>query len=168
MTRSEIETLFKTYYAKMYRVARAILYDEDTAKDVVSDVFATLINNQTVLQADTVEHYLMSSTRNRCLNVIAHKKIKEKLVHLYTDKDCLIVSGFGGGSSIDQELQYQELMRYVENNLPPMDRNIFRLRYLQEMTFDEMAKALCISRQSIHTHLKQSIEKIRAFFTSNI
>ena len=75
MTRSEIETLFKTYYTQMYGVARAILYDEDTAKDVVSDVFATLINNQTVLQADTVEHYLMSSTRNRCLNVIAHKKI---------------------------------------------------------------------------------------------
>ncbi|MBO7438056.1 MAG: RNA polymerase, partial [Bacteroidales bacterium] len=61
MTRSEIETLFKTYYAKMYRVARAIIYDEDAAKDVVSDVFETIINNQTVLQADTTEHYLMSS-----------------------------------------------------------------------------------------------------------
>lgn len=167
MTRSEIETLFKTYYTKMYRVARAIIYDEDAAKDVVSDVFATIINNQTVLQADTEEHYLMSSVRNRCLNIIAHKKIKEKLVHLYTDKDCLTVRGSEGGNSIDQQLQYQELMRYIENNLPPMDRNIFRLRYLQEMTFDEIAKTLCISRQSIHAHLKQSIEKIRAFFTSN-
>ena len=147
------------------RVARKL--DEDAAKDVVSDVFATIINNQTVLQADTEEHYLMSSVRNRCLNIIAHKKIKEKLVHLYTDKDCLTVRSSEGGNSIDQQLQYQELMRYIENNLPPMDRNIFRLRYLQEMTFDEMAKALCISRQSIHTHLKQTIEKIRAFFTSN-
>ena len=33
------QRLFKQHYAKMLRVARTILYDEQESKDVVSDIF---------------------------------------------------------------------------------------------------------------------------------
>ena len=42
MTKSELEILFKTHYAAMYRLAMSFLYDVDEARDVVSDVFAQL------------------------------------------------------------------------------------------------------------------------------
>jgi RNA polymerase sigma factor (sigma-70 family) len=48
-----------------------------------------------------------------------------------------------------------------------MEQNIFRLRYLREMTCQEVAEALNVSRQTVHTHLKQSVEKIRKFFNSS-
>ena len=40
-----IHKLFKTHYAQMYHLAVSILYDEDESKDVVSEVFARLIRN---------------------------------------------------------------------------------------------------------------------------
>ena len=64
-------------------------------------------------------------------------------------------------------MQMEELMRYVQENLSPLEQNIFRLRYLREMTCQEVAEALNVSRQTVHTHLKQSVEKIRKHFNSN-
>ena len=39
-----IQRLFMQHYAKMLRVARTILYDEQESKDVVSDIFAGLLH----------------------------------------------------------------------------------------------------------------------------
>ena len=61
----------------------------------------------------------------------------------------------------------EELMRYVRENLSPIEQNVFRLRYLKEMTCQEVAGALNVSRQTVNTHLKQSVEKIRKYFNSN-
>ena len=49
MTRKEIENLFKTHYAQMYRLAVTILYDEAESKDMVSEVFARLLNSNETL-----------------------------------------------------------------------------------------------------------------------
>ena len=64
-------------------------------------------------------------------------------------------------------MQMEELMRYVKDNLSPLEQKIFRLRYLKELTCQEVAEALNVSRQTIHTHLKQTVEKIRKYFNSN-
>ena len=48
MANEEVKKLFIEYYAKMYRVARSILYDEQESKDVVSDIFERLLYGHTV------------------------------------------------------------------------------------------------------------------------
>ena len=58
-------------------------------------------------------------------------------------------------------------MRYVRDNLSPMEHNVFRLRYLKEMTCQEVAGALNVSHQTVHTLLKQLVGKIRKYFNSN-
>ena len=55
MTKREIENLFKTHYTRMYRLAASILYDEDESKDVVSEVFARLMDSDVTLRPDTAE-----------------------------------------------------------------------------------------------------------------
>ena len=40
MTKEEFENIYRQHYAKMYRLARTMLYDVDESKDVVSDIFA--------------------------------------------------------------------------------------------------------------------------------
>ena len=43
MTRKDVESLFKTHYTQMYHLALTLLFDEAESKDVVSDVFASLL-----------------------------------------------------------------------------------------------------------------------------
>jgi len=38
MTREEFENIYRQHYAKMYRLARTMLYDVDESKDVVPTV----------------------------------------------------------------------------------------------------------------------------------
>lgn len=162
MTRENIESLFKTHYARMYRLAFSILFDEAESKDVVSDVFASLLSDKMVLMPEKAEGYLMVSVRNRCRNVLEHKQVKDRFIRLRTN----VGTESAHANTADEQLRMQELMNYVEENLSPMERNVFQLRYLEELTCKEIAETIEVSRQTVHTNLRQAIEKIRMYFNS--
>jgi len=66
MTKKEFEDIYRQHYAKMYRLARTMLYDADESKDVVSDIFARLLRDSNRPQKNQMEGYLMTAVRNRC------------------------------------------------------------------------------------------------------
>lgn len=90
--KKDIEQLFRQHYAKMYNLARCILSDDDESKDVVSEVFAQILADDVVLVPGSEEGYLMRSVRNRCLNLIAHKSMKERVAKLLLDDSDVILS----------------------------------------------------------------------------
>lgn len=161
--RSQIESLFKTHYTQMYHLALTLLFDEAESKDVVSEVFASLLSGSTIVKADNAKAFLLASVRHRCLNVLQHKQVQERFARLLTEDTDTFVSD----NTVEAQMQMEELMRYVRENLSSLELQIFRLRYLREMTYQEVAEALNVSRQTVHTHLKQTVEKIRKYFNSN-
>ena len=161
--RSQIESLFKTHYTQMYHLALTLLFDEAESKDVVSDVFASLLSGSTIVKADNAKAFLLASVRHRCLNVLKHKQVHERFARLLTEGTDTPVSD----TLVEEQMRMEELMRYVRDNLSPMEQNVFRLRYLREMSCQEVAEVLNVSRQTVHAHLKQSVEKIRKYFNSN-
>ena len=161
--RSKIESLFKTHYTQMYHLALTLLFDEAESKDVVSDVFASLLSGKVVMKADNAKAFLLASVRHRCLNVLQHKQVHERFARLLTEGTDTPVSD----TLVEEQMRMEELMRYVRDNLSPMEQNVFRLRYLREMSCQEVGEALNVSRQTVHAHLKQTVEKIRKYFNSN-
>ena len=147
----------------MYHLALTLLFDEAESKDVVSEVFASLISSKTMMRADNAQAFLLASVRHRCLNVLQHKQVQERFARLLMEDSKTLESK----DTAEEQMQMEEMMRYLQNSLPPMSLKIFRLRYLQEMTCQEVAEVLNVSRQTVHTHLKQSVEKIRKYFNSN-
>lgn len=161
MTKKEIEILFKAHYEQMYRLAASILLDEDESRDVVSEVFARLLRKDMMLIADCARSYLMQSVRHAALNVLERRRVTEQFLQTMTDADLL------AWDTDDEQQQAEELMRYVEDTLPPLTIEIFHLRYLQEKTCQEIAKEVGVSRMTVHTHLRQAKEKLKAFFDTN-
>ena len=161
--RSQIESLFKTHYTQMYHLALTLLFDEAESKDVVSDVFASLLSGSTIVKADNAKAFLLASVHHRCLNVLQHKQVHERFARLLTEGTDTLVSD----NTVEEHMQMEELMRYVRENFTSLEQQIFRLHYLREMTCQEVAEALNVSRQTVHTHLKQSVWKIRKYFNSN-
>ena len=80
--KTDIERLFRSHYEKMYHLAKTILYDDAESRDAVSEVFARLLREPITLLPESEEGYLLRSVRNRCLNVIAHKSVRERAVRL--------------------------------------------------------------------------------------
>ena len=58
MTRKEVESLFKTHYTQMYHLALTLLFDEAESKDVVSEVFASLLSGSTIVRVDNAQAFL--------------------------------------------------------------------------------------------------------------
>ena len=162
MTQKEIETLFRQHYAAMYRLARTILYDSDESKDVVSDVFVRLLHNNPSVQVEKMEGYLMMAVRNRCMDVLSHKSVREQVEKLFSEelKQRHIIAR-------NEDERLDRLMQYIERELPPLSQQILRLRFLQEMTYEEVAQEVGVSKVTVYNHLWQSMHRIKEYFSKN-
>ena len=54
--RADIEKLFKKYYAQMHRQAAMLLHDDDLARDIIHDVFCTLLDGNIAVSVLTPSH----------------------------------------------------------------------------------------------------------------
>ena len=159
MTREKFEEIYRRHYPAMYRLARTILYDADDCKDVVSDIFARLLRGNVLPQADRIEGYLMTSVRNQCRDVLRHKDVRECVEKLFSAE-------LRGNQviSINDDDRLERLMLFVEAELPPLTQQIFRLRFLREMTYEEVAVTVGVSRVTVYNHLSQSLKRIKKHF----
>ena len=159
MTKKEFEDIYRQHYAKMYRLARTMLYDADESKDVVSDIFARLLRDGDRPQKDRMEGYLMTAVRNRCRDVISHKLIRERV-----EKFFLQESMQSQIVSMNDDDRLERLMQFIEAELPPLSQQIFRLRFLSEMSYEEVAQAAGVSKVTVYNHLSQSLQRIKEYF----
>ena len=169
MTKEEFESIYRQHYAKMYRLARTMLYDVDESKDVVSDIFARLLRERLRVgasagmkyhpQQNQMEGYLMTAVRNRCRDVISHKSIRERVERLFLQESMQshIVS-------MNDDDRLELLMQFIEAELPPLSQQIFRLRFLREMSYEEVAQAAGVSKVTVYNHLSQSVQRIKEHF----
>ena len=156
---TEFEGIYRRYYAQMYRLAKTILYEPQESKDVVSDIFARLLRDGRLPQKEKMEGYLMTAVRNRCRDVISHKSIRDRVEKLFLQESLQnrIVSPYD-----DDRLD--RLMQFIETEIPPLSRQIFRLRFLREMSYEEVAQTVGVSKVTVYNHLSQSLQRIREHF----
>ena len=159
MTKEEFENIYRQHYAKMYRLARTMLYDVDESKDVVSDIFARLLRDCDRPQKDKMEGYLMTAVRNRCRDVLCHKSVRER-----AEKLLLQESMQSHTTPLNDDDRLERLMQFIEAELPPLSQQIFRLRFLHEMSYEEVAQAAGVSKVTVYNHLSQSVQRIKEYF----
>ena len=157
MTRKqELETLFRQHYRQMYRLATLLLHDNAVSKDIVHDVFAQLLTSSTELHEETVAAFLLTSVRNRCLNVIRDRKIQERVQRLYLlDLDTTI---------IPPDLFCEELKTLSEGIsllTPPVCREVVELHFRDNLTFREIAVRLGVSETTVYKHLRRALQQLR-------
>ena len=160
----KLEKLFKQHYRQMYRLATILLHDDAESKDVVHDVFARLLDNHRDLREDTAESYLLTSVRNRCLNVIRSRQIQERVERLYlldletniTSTDVLLS---------DSEKRLEEEIKTLNIGIdllePPVCRDIIIQHFRDGVTFKEIARILGVSETTVYKHLRRALSQLR-------
>ena len=91
INKETIEQLFRQHYLRMYQLARVLLKDDAASKDVVSEVFADVLNGKTQLELDNetitsdsplpstnAGSYLLVCVRHKCLNLLSRQKMKDR------------------------------------------------------------------------------------------
>lgn len=162
MTKEKFEEIFRQHYSAMYRLAKTMLYDADECKDVVSEVFTRLLRGDIIPEDERIEGYLMTSVRNRCRDVLIHKDVRQRVEKLYSQE--LMQSQV---VCLNDDDRLERLMQFVESEFPPLTQQIFRLRFLREMTYEEVAQVVGVSKVTVYNHLSQSLQMIKEYFKQN-
>ena len=162
MTKEEFENIYRQHYAKMYRLARTMLYDVDesnASKREQSDACISSVEREQARPKAKMEGYLMTAVRNRCRDVLCHKSMQERVEKLFLQESmqCQIVS-------MNDDDRLERLMQFIEAELPPLSQQIFRLRFLSEMSYEEVAQAAGVSKVTVYNHLSQSVQRIKEYF----
>ena len=166
MRKEQIEQLFRQHYPRMYQLALVLLKDEAASKDVVSDVFADVLDGDVELLPDKARSYLLVCVRNKCLTLINRQKMKDRVHHLLQlDASPTIEPAEAIVAGIDRETNKQEsILAYMESELTPQTNQVLQLRFRQKLKYREIASELGISEVAVYKHLAQGIKKLKQKF----
>ena len=140
----------------MYRLATILLHDDAESKDVVHDIFAKLLDDHRDLREDTAQSYLLTSVRNRCMNVIRSRQIQERVEHLYLlDLDTTITPT----ERLEEELR--ALRIGIDLLKPPVCRDVIVQHFRDGITFKEIASRLGVSETTVYKHLHRALSQLR-------
>lgn len=160
MNRNDIETLFKAHYQQMYRLAKALLHDDDSARDIVHDVFESLLYSKS--SAPVSPYYLLSSVRNRSLNLIRDKGIHDRILNLYFSE----MKEYDTENWPDDET-VARIYQIIKGDLTPQCRRVMELRFIDGLNFSKVAEALGVSENAVYKHVRQALVIIRKKLNQN-
>lgn len=155
----DIRLLYERHRTEMLRLASRLLGDDEEGRDAVSEVFAQLAERETCMRCDVA--YLLSAVRNRCMNVLRHKSVKERVHRLLPLDEAMAEDS---RTAEEREAELQSILRFVDTELTPQTREVVRLRFHERMTYREVAEQLGISEAAVYKHLAQAIRKLKQRF----
>ena len=152
------EMLFHKYYGHLCSFASKIINDNDSAEEIVQDLFVKLWEKREHLFIETsLKNYLFRSVKNLCLNFIQHNKTKIQHVQSVLSE---VESNFSDDDNypeIDLAFKIEESI----NSLPGKRREIFRLSRQEGLKYYEIAEKLNISIKTVETQMSLAIKTLR-------
>lgn len=135
-------------------IAWASLFVEcNEAQDIVQDLYIHLLT-----QPDRIDengellHYLKVAVRNRCFNLIRHRKIEQKFQTLPAEESAEDIEA--------REQLLKCLMEEVEK-LSPVCREVLKLCVFENLSYEEIAGRLQISVNTVKYHIKKAYRELR-------
>ena len=158
--KNDIELLFKANFSRLHSLALAMIHDDDIARDIVHDIFASLLTapqNQIVSPA-----YLVKAVRNRCLNQIRDLEIKNRVTNLF-----FLENDEYEWDDWPDEGTIARIYQIINDDLTIQERQIMDLRFDKGMKFSKVAKSMGISENAVYKHFRQALKVIRKKLTHN-
>lgn len=157
---NDIEQLFKTHYAQMYRLAVALLHDEDSARDVVHDVFVMLLDEKHSIIVSG--GYLLKAVRNRCLNHIRDCAIHQRIANRhFLDNEEYEIEDWPDEETVAR------VYGLIQSEVSPQARRIMELRFSDGLPFARIAMTMGISETAVYRHLRNALTIIRKKINEN-
>jgi RNA polymerase sigma-70 factor (ECF subfamily) len=150
--------LVKTYHHKLCVYALSLTNNDDSAEDIVQNVFMSIWRNRGKLKEEFVlKSYLYKSVYNEFIDQYRKQKNVITLEKKYIDALTYIVEE-------EDEKSLERLMKIVKKeieNLPPKCKQIFLLSKEEGLTNIEIAEHLNVSIKSVEAHITKAFKILR-------
>ena len=151
LERKEFERLYTANYMAMISFARTLLHDEDESRDAVADVMLQVYTKGIPSQYPPTK-YLLACVRNKCLDILRQMTIRQKVEKMLPVEDNMIPA-----EPDERQNIHALIMQVMENDFPPQTKNVFKMRFDQRLSYQEIADRLHISKAAVYKHLSKAI-----------
>lgn len=151
--------LFKRYWIPLYKTAYQYLKDKESSEEVVHDVFLNIWGRRGDLYILTFSGYMLTAIRYQIYN----RMRAAKLPLVYTDESVLLhhasENNLGEHKIEHQELQ-QEIFGFL-GNLPKRCQEIFCMSRMEQLSNQEIALRLGISKRTVENQITAALKYLR-------
>lgn len=147
--------LYDLYWKQLIKKAYNVVREEKAAQDVVQEVFIDLwerrehlvVNNFAAFINTAVKYKSLSYLKGKNLKVV-HLEVLSKLPELYYEVD-------------NQANELKEEVDQAVSQLPDGCRNIFELSREKQLSNQEIADRLKISKRTVETQISKALKFLR-------
>ncbi|HYW49365.1 MAG TPA: RNA polymerase sigma-70 factor [Gemmatimonadaceae bacterium] len=157
------DTIFRTWYAPLVRIATYLLHDQGTAEEVVQDVLLEVWRRRESLALEREpRRYLMRATRNRALNHVRHEAVVARAAARDVSEESHAATA---PSRVDAQELEQAIAQAVDT-LPERCRAVFELSRRHHMSYAQIADALDIAPKTVENQMGRALRMLRVALAS--
>lgn len=154
------EAIYEKYWSNVFNEAYKRIGDRDIAKDIAQEVFTSMWVRGTETPIENLPAWLYTVTKN---NVYKQIQKQERFVPL-SDLLSELQNNSASADALIVEKQLLLAYKCLIDSLPNQQRIIFKMRYQDEFSPDEIALKLKLSPKTVRNHLGRAILKLKTNF----
>ena len=97
-------------------------------------------------------------TKNKSINYLRHEKVKKKYIDYTIDSSDMIEEDYREYEGLISKI------RLAIEELPPHGRTVFKMCFIENRRYKEVAEELGISVNTVKTHISKSLKRLRNEF----
>ena len=163
-----LEILYQRYYSLLLNYGLRCSTDKELVKDCIQDLFINLHQNTHINVTNiTVRSYLLKALRNNLTYKLATNKeadsLDDSVFHIPLNED-LFEQLFPKN---DHDLQLARRLLVAISQLSPNQKTVLYLRYVQELSYKEIADVMDMNIQSSMNLSSRALAKLRTLVTQD-
>lgn len=151
--------LLARYQGNILGLALAYLKNHHQAQDIVQEVFMVMWERRNDLGSmENPEGFLFTVARNKIISELRKKQPDEidGLEQLSADPGIRADRRY-------EDVQLYQLLQSAVEKLPQQQKKVFLLAKREELSYDEIAARLGISRETVKVHMVKALAYLRTY-----
>jgi len=156
------EQIVDQHGSRLYQLARLMLGRDDEAEDVAQETLVKLWRNAESLHAGHELPWLITCTRNACLDILRGRARTHGLLRLVASEHKALgpANNAGPGEEFDSDERAREL-RAALADMPEPGRSLLILRDIQELDVATVAATLELSENQVKVYTFRARRELR-------
>ena len=156
---ASFNTLFDRYWETLYSTVFTVCSDREVCSEIVHDIFLNLWLKREKLQIESFKAYILASARYH-----VYRHVKNARRNSLEYREDLEYSSRVSMNDGELNIRYQDLERSVDRELEELPRRckeIFTLSRREQLSNDEIASRLEISKRTVENQLTHALRHLR-------
>jgi RNA polymerase sigma-70 factor (family 1) len=157
-------TLFDRYNQRLFNYVSTIIKSHHVAEELVMDVFLKIwLGKDILFQIENFDAFLFRVAHNKSIDFLRSVAKDPKFQNLLFNEIDLSAIDQADSSLLTRE--YESKLREAISILSPQRKKVYQLSREMDMTHDQIAAHLKLSKNTVNNHIAEAKRFIRAYLS---